>query len=144
MTRLWGTYQLRLALLVALVALGGSTVVYKDTDKVLWALRNISGSSGNMKQCLWFAMQEYNKDSRDKFLFQVVKVWQVQMQVTDRLEYFIDAEISRTNCRKLPNGNKNCVVKNTSKLEKVNAAIDVIQGRPEAPQLLPEEPSSVD
>ncbi|KAI4575477.1 hypothetical protein MJG53_011680 [Ovis ammon polii x Ovis aries] len=119
MTRLWGTYQLRLALLVALVALGGSTLVYKDTDKVLWALRNISGSSGNMKQCLWFAMQEYNKDSRDKFLFQVVKVWQVQMQVTDRLEYFIDAEISRTNCRKLPNGNKNCVVKNTSKLEKV-------------------------
>ncbi|XDA82268.1 hypothetical protein R6Z07F_012190 [Ovis aries] len=118
MTRLWGTYQLRLALLVALVALGGSTLVYKDTDKVLWALRNISGSSGNMKQCLWFAMQEYNKDSRDKFLFQVVKVWQVQMQVTDRLEYFIDAEISRTNCRKLPNGNKNCVVKNTSKLEK--------------------------
>lgn len=84
MTRLWGTYQLLLALLVALVALvalGGSTLVYKDTDKVLWALRNISGSSGNMKQCLWFAMQEYNKDSRDKFLFQVVKVWQVQMQV---------------------------------------------------------------
>lgn len=84
MTRLWGTYQLRLALLVALVALvalGGSTLVYKDTDKVLWALRNVSSSSGNMKQCLWFAMQEYNKDSRDKFFFQVVKVWQVQMQV---------------------------------------------------------------
>lgn len=40
-------------------------------------------------------------------------------QVTDRLEYFIDAEISRTNCRKLPNSNENCVVKNTSKLEKV-------------------------
>ena len=42
MTRLWGTYQLWLALLVALVALvalGGSTLVYKDTDKVLWALR---------------------------------------------------------------------------------------------------------
>ncbi|XP_040103255.1 cystatin-8 [Oryx dammah] len=118
MARLWGTYQLLLALLVVLVALGGSTLVYKDTDKVLWELRNVSSSSSNMKQCLWFAMQEYNKDSRDKFFFKVVKVWQVQMQVTDRLEYFIDAEISRTNCRKLPNGNKNCVVKNTSKLEK--------------------------
>lgn len=59
----------------------GARCAYKDTDKVLWALRNISGSSGNMKQCLWLAMQEYNKDSRDKFLFQVVKVWQVQMQV---------------------------------------------------------------
>ncbi|XP_055279754.1 cystatin-8 [Moschus berezovskii] len=115
MTRLWGTYQLLFAFLVAL---GGSTLVYKDTNKVLRELRNVSSSSGNMKQCLWFAMQEYNKYSKDKFLFQVVKVQQVQMQVTDRLEYFIDAEISRTNCRKLPNGNENCVVKNTSKLEK--------------------------
>ncbi|XP_019828408.2 cystatin-8-like [Bos indicus] len=118
MTRLWGTYQLLLALLVALVALGGNTLVHKDTDKVLWELKNVSSSSGNVKQCLWFAMQEYNKDSEDKFSFQVVKVLRVQMQVTDRLEYFIDAEISRTNCRKLPNSNENCVVKNTSKLEK--------------------------
>lgn len=81
MTRLWGTCQLLLALLVALVALGGNTLVYKDTDKVLWELKNVSSTSGNVKQCLWFAMQEYNKDSEDKFFFQVVKVWQVQMQV---------------------------------------------------------------
>ena len=77
MTRLWGTCQLLFALLVALVALGGSTLVYKDTNKVLRELRNVSSSSSNVKQCLWFAMQEYNKDSKDKFLFQVVKVWQV-------------------------------------------------------------------
>ncbi|XP_060981644.1 cystatin-8 [Dama dama] len=109
---------LLLALLVALVALRGSTLVYKDTNKVLRELRNVSSSSSNVKQCLWFAMQEYNKDSKDKFLFQVVKVWRVQMQITDCLEYFIDAEIARTNCRKLPNGNENCVVKNTSKPEK--------------------------
>lgn len=81
MTRLWGTYQLLLALLVALVALGGNTLVHKDTDKVLWELKNVSSSSGNVKQCLWFAMQEYNKDSEDKFSFQVVKVLRVQMQV---------------------------------------------------------------
>lgn len=84
MTRLWGTCQLLLALLVALVALGGSTLVYKDTNKVLRELRNVSSSSSNVKQCLWFAMQEYNKDSKDKFLFQVFKVWQVQMQVRER------------------------------------------------------------
>lgn len=81
MTRLWGTCQLLLALLVALVALGGSTLVYKDTNKILRELRNVSSSSSNVKQCLWFAMQEYNKDSKDKFLFKVVKVWRVQMQV---------------------------------------------------------------
>lgn len=39
--------------------------------------------------------------------------------MTDLLEYFIDAEIARTNCRKLPNSDENCVVKETSKLEKV-------------------------
>ena len=50
MTRLWGTYQLLLALLVALVALGGNTLVHKDTDKVLWELKNVSSSSGNVKQ----------------------------------------------------------------------------------------------
>uniref|UniRef100_A0A8C0D8N0 Cystatin 8 n=1 Tax=Balaenoptera musculus TaxID=9771 RepID=A0A8C0D8N0_BALMU len=75
-------------------------------------------ASGNVKQCLWFAMQEYNKESKDKCLFQVVKVLQVQLQVTDRLEYFIDAEIALTNCRKLPNGNENCVVKGNFRLEK--------------------------
>ena len=83
MTRLWGTCQFLFALLVALVALGGSTLVYKDTNKVLRELRNVSSSSSNVKQCLWFAMQEYNKDSKDKFLFQVVRVWQVQMQVRE-------------------------------------------------------------
>uniref|UniRef100_A0A8D1A886 Cystatin domain-containing protein n=1 Tax=Sus scrofa TaxID=9823 RepID=A0A8D1A886_PIG len=67
---------------------------------------------------LWFAMREYNKESEDKYIFRVVKVVRVQLQVTDLLEYFIDAEIARTNCRKLPNSDENCVVKETSKLEK--------------------------
>lgn len=49
-------------------------------------------------------------------------------QVTDCLEYFIDAEIARTNCRKLPNGNENCVVKNTSKPEKVGDTPTVCGG----------------
>ncbi|XP_007191976.1 cystatin-8 [Balaenoptera acutorostrata] len=115
MTRLWGSCLLLLTIPVVLV---DSTFLYKNTGKVLRELRAISTSSGNVKQCLWFAMQEYNKESKDKCLFQVVKVLQVQLQATDRLEYFIDAVIARTNCRKLPNGNENCMVNENVKLEK--------------------------
>ncbi|XP_057560069.1 cystatin-8 [Hippopotamus amphibius kiboko] len=115
MTRLWGSCLLLLTILVALV---DSTFLNKNNSKVLRELRNISASSGNVKQCLWFAMHEYNKESKDKFLFQVFKVLQVQLQVTDCLEYFIDAEIARTNCRKLPNSSENCIVKENFKLEK--------------------------
>ncbi|XP_047626149.1 cystatin-8 [Phacochoerus africanus] len=115
MRRTWGSCLLLLAILVALV---DSTPPDQNTVKVLKELKNISASDGNVKQCLWFAMREYNKESEDKYIFRVVKVVQVQLQVTDLLEYLIDAEIARTNCRKLPNSNENCVVKETSKLEK--------------------------
>ena len=78
MTRLWGSCLLLLTIPVVLV---DSTFLYKNTGKVLRELRAISTSSGNVKQCLSFAMQEYNKESKDKCLFQVVKVLQVQLQV---------------------------------------------------------------
>ncbi|KAG8516812.1 Cystatin-8, partial [Galemys pyrenaicus] len=88
----------------------------KNKIKVLRELKVISVSSASVKQCLWFAMQEYNKESKDKYLFQVIKILQAQLQVTDRLEYLIDVEIARSNCKKLLNNNENCVQEN-SKLE---------------------------
>uniref|UniRef100_A0A8C3YM97 Cystatin 8 n=1 Tax=Catagonus wagneri TaxID=51154 RepID=A0A8C3YM97_9CETA len=115
MTRAWGSCLFLLAILVALV---DSTLPDQNTVKVLRELKNISATNGNVKQCLWFAMREYNKESEDKFIFQAVKVVQVRLQVTDLLEYLIDAEIARTDCRKHPNSNENCVVKENSKLEK--------------------------
>ncbi|XP_019490145.1 PREDICTED: cystatin-8-like [Hipposideros armiger] len=115
MTRLQGSCLLLLALLVALLA---STDPDKNKVKVLRELKVIDASDANMKQCLWFAMQEYNKESEDNYIFRVVKVIQVQLQITDHLEYFIDVEIARSNCRKLSNNNENCVIQENSKLEK--------------------------
>lgn len=70
--------MLLLTLLVALVA---STDPDKSMIKVLRELKVIDASNANVKQCLWFAMQEYNKENEDKYIFQVVKIVRVQLQV---------------------------------------------------------------
>lgn len=70
-----------LILLTLLVALVASTDPDKNKVKVLRELKVIDASNANVKQCLWFAMQEYNKESEDKYIFQVVKIVQVQLQV---------------------------------------------------------------
>uniref|UniRef100_A0A8C4L480 Cystatin 8 n=1 Tax=Equus asinus asinus TaxID=83772 RepID=A0A8C4L480_EQUAS len=99
----------------------GFNVLYPEKNRLkAWRELNIiSASNANVRQCLWFALQEYNKESEDKYVFQVVKIGQVKMQVTDRLVYFIDVEIARSNCRKLSDNNENCIVQENIKLEKV-------------------------
>ncbi|KAM7126385.1 cystatin-8 [Molossus nigricans] len=115
MTSLCGSFLLLLTLLLTFMA---STDPEKNKVKVLRELKVIDASNFNVKQCLWIAMQEYNKESEDKYIFQVVKIVRVQLQVTDHLEYFIDVELARSNCRKLSNNNENCVIQENSKLEK--------------------------
>ncbi|XP_016067409.1 PREDICTED: cystatin-8 [Miniopterus natalensis] len=116
MTRLWGSCLFLLTLLVALVA---STNSGRDNKvPVLRELKLISASNSNVKQCLWHAMQEYNKQSEDKYIFKAVKIVQVQLQVTDRLEYFMVVKIARSDCRKLAKNSENCVVQGNSKLKK--------------------------
>lgn len=78
MTRLWGSCLFLLILVVTLVA---STDPDKNKVEVLRELKVIDASNYNVKQCLWFAMQEYNKESEDKYIFHVVKIVQVQLQV---------------------------------------------------------------
>ncbi|XP_004686980.1 PREDICTED: cystatin-8 [Condylura cristata] len=107
-----------LLLFTILVALVVSPDPEKNKIKVLRELKVVNASNANVKQCLWFAMQEYNKDSKDKYLFQVVKIAQAQLQVTDRLEYFIDVEIARSTCKKHLENHEICVVQENSKLEK--------------------------
>ncbi|XP_007526010.1 cystatin-8 [Erinaceus europaeus] len=115
MTGPQGSCLLLLALVVVLVI---SIDPDKNKIKVLRELKVINASNANVKQCLWFAMQEYNKESEDKYLFHVVKIVQAQLQVTDHLEYFLDVEIARSNCKKLSNNNENCVIQENVKLEK--------------------------
>lgn len=78
MTRPHGSSLLLFTILVALVA---STDPEKNRLKAWRELNIISASNANVRQCLWFALQEYNKESEDKYVFQVVKIGQVKMQV---------------------------------------------------------------
>ncbi|CAK6447369.1 unnamed protein product [Pipistrellus nathusii] len=127
MTRFWRSCLFLLTLVVALVASIDSD---KNKVQVIRKLKVIDASNYNVKQCLWFAMQEYNKESEDKYIFQVVNIMQVQLQVTDRLEYFIDVEIARSNCKKLSNSNENCVTQENSKLAKKRTCSFIIGALP--------------
>ncbi|XP_025255829.1 cystatin-8 [Theropithecus gelada] len=97
-------------------------VARKDSNKnemaVLRKLKPVNASNANVKQCLWFAMQEYNEESEDKYVFLVVKTLQAQLQVTNRLEYLIDVEIARSDCRKPFSTNEICAIQENSKLKK--------------------------
>ncbi|KAM6144253.1 cystatin-8-like [Erethizon dorsatum] len=115
MTRPWGLSLFLLTILVALVA---STDPDKNVWKVLRPFKTVEFSDANMRQCLWFAMQEYNKESEDKYVFLVSQILQAQMQITDRMEFLIEVEIARSNCRKPLSNNENCVIQENSKLEK--------------------------
>ncbi|XP_072799641.1 uncharacterized protein [Vicugna pacos] len=77
MTRPWGA---RLLLLTIPLALVDSADLDNMKVKVLRELKKVSPSSANVRQCLWFAMQEFNRESAEKHLFQVVKVLQVHLQ----------------------------------------------------------------
>ncbi|XP_032758268.1 cystatin-8 [Rattus rattus] len=79
---------------------------------------SISTSNANVKQCVWFAMKEYNKGSEDKYIFLLDKTLHATLQITDRMEYHIDVQISRSNCRKPSNNTENCIPQKNPKLEK--------------------------
>lgn len=54
------------------------------------------------------------------FLTQIAPNWSVYWQITDRMEYHIDVQISRSNCRKPLNNTENCIPQKNPKLEKVS------------------------
>ncbi|XP_014437651.1 cystatin-8 [Tupaia chinensis] len=116
MTRSWWLSLLPLAIPVILVA--ASTDPDKNEVKLLRSPKAVSTSNANVRQCLWFAMEEYNKESGDKYIFLVAHTRQAQLQITNRLEYLIDVEIARSNCRKPLSNNENCNIQENTKLEK--------------------------
>lgn len=72
---------LSLILLTIPLALVARKDPKKNETGVLRKLKPVNASNANVKQCLWFAMQEYNKESEDKYVFLVVKTLQAQLQV---------------------------------------------------------------
>uniref|UniRef100_A0A8C9DIM0 Cystatin 8 n=1 Tax=Prolemur simus TaxID=1328070 RepID=A0A8C9DIM0_PROSS len=116
MSRPWWLSLFLLTLPMALVA--GTDPGKNELMMELRTFKTINTTSSNVKQCLWFAMQEYNKESEDKYIFMVARVLQAQLRVTHCLEYIIDVEIVRSNCKKMSSNNESCAIQRNSKLEK--------------------------
>lgn len=70
-----------LLLLVATAALASRRVQAWGSTKVVRTFQDIPQNYVYVQQALWFAMKEYNKASRDKFSFRVLKVLKSQEQV---------------------------------------------------------------
>ncbi|XP_021012085.1 cystatin-8 [Mus caroli] len=109
---------LSLILFIIPVALAVGVDQSKNEVKAQSYFGSINVSNANVKQCVWFAMKEYNKESEDKYVFLVDKILHAKLQITDRMEYHIDVQITRSNCKKPLNNTENCIPQKNPKLEK--------------------------
>lgn len=74
-----------LLLLVATMALVSRGIHTWGSSKVVRKFEDIPETYVYVQQALWFAMKEYNKASKDKYTFKVVKVLKSQEQVGGHL-----------------------------------------------------------
>lgn len=68
-------------LLTVPVALTVGADQAKNEVKTLRYFESINISNANVKQCVWFAMKEYNKGSEDKYVFLVDRTLHAKLQV---------------------------------------------------------------
>lgn len=68
-------------ILIIPVALAVGADQAKNEVKALRYFESINISNANVKQCVWFAMKEYNKGSKDKYVFLVDKTLHAKLQV---------------------------------------------------------------
>ncbi|XP_053429702.1 cystatin-8 [Nycticebus coucang] len=127
MSTAWCLSLLFLTLPVALVA---GTDPGENEVMVLKNFKPINASHSNVKQCLWFAMRQYNKDSEDKYLFMVTNVLRAQLRITHCLEYIVDVEITRSNCKKIPSNDENCAIQENPGLRKKQSCSFLVETLP--------------
>ncbi|XP_036100014.1 cystatin-13-like [Molossus molossus] len=121
---------LSLLVLVASMVLASRGVHAWSSPKVVKKFQDIPESYVYVQQALWFAMKEYNKASKDKYLFKVVKVLKSQEQVTDSLDYFLKVKIARTMCKKILGENENCLLQQDSKMKKMFLCTFIVATKP--------------
>lgn len=78
-----------LLLLVATVALVFTGVYAWGLPKVVRKFEDIPETYVYVQQALWFAMKEYNRASKDKYTFKIVKVLKSQEQVGEHLLFVV-------------------------------------------------------
>nr|XP_010998422.2 cystatin-13-like isoform X2 [Camelus dromedarius] len=119
-----------LLLLVATVALASSAVHAWGTPKVVRKFQDIPKSYVYVQQAVWFAMKEYNKASSDKFAFKVVEILKSQEQITDSLDYLIEAKIVRTTCKKVSGEHENCSEQQDPQMQKMFYCTFIVASKP--------------
>uniref|UniRef100_A0A8C2VJI8 Cystatin domain-containing protein n=1 Tax=Chinchilla lanigera TaxID=34839 RepID=A0A8C2VJI8_CHILA len=95
MTKSWQAPQLLLAILMVLVAFSDQ---YRRRTFV--SVNEETAVDNFVPETLYFLNDQYNRDSKDAYSFRIIRVLQVQSQVTDHLEYHIKVEMRRTTCLK--------------------------------------------
>ncbi|XP_010998422.3 cystatin-13-like [Camelus dromedarius] len=119
-----------LLLLVATVALASSAVHAWGTPKVVRKFQDVPKSYVYVQQAVWFAMKEYNKASSDKFAFKVVEILKSQEQITDSLDYLIEAKIVRTTCKKVSGEHENCSEQQDPQMQKMFYCTFIVASKP--------------
>ncbi|XP_006902964.1 PREDICTED: cystatin-11 [Elephantulus edwardii] len=91
----WQAFWLLLAMLVVLVALTNQT-----TKKSFISIQEAYITEPYVENTIRFLIGKYNQESKDPYNFRIVRVLNIQRQVTDHLEYHFNIEMRRTKCKK--------------------------------------------
>lgn len=76
------TKHLWLSMLILIIPVALAVGVDQSKNEVVSRFfESINTSNINVKQCVWFAMKEYNKGSEDKYVFLVDKTLHAKLQV---------------------------------------------------------------
>ncbi|XP_003476416.1 cystatin-13-like [Cavia porcellus] len=112
------------------VALECCTVQAWGSPKVIRPFQDIPPSYVYVQQAIWYAMKDYNKASKDKYSFRVLQILKSQEQVTDSLEYYIEAKIARTMCKKATGENEHCLFQKDPNMKKEIFCTFIVRSRP--------------
>ncbi|KAM6144252.1 cystatin-13-like [Erethizon dorsatum] len=119
-----------LLLLMVAAALESSTVQAWRSPKVVRPFQDISPSYVYVQQAIWYAMKAYNKASKDKYSFRVVEILKSQEQITDSLDYYIEAKIARTMCKKAAGENEHCLFQKDPNMQKEVFCTFIVRSKP--------------
>ncbi|XP_006860724.1 PREDICTED: cystatin-11 [Chrysochloris asiatica] len=102
MARTWQALLLLLAMLLALVALTNQA-----GKKTFISISEVSKAESHVKNTVQFMMDTFNQENEDPYNFRIIRILNIQKQVSDHMEYHINVEMRRTTCQKLQ-VNTNC------------------------------------